>query len=53
MVRRLVNEAVAHPSIDLVSFTGGDAFLRRGFILKLIRTVSSAGKRTTLVLNGF
>lgn len=53
VVYRLVDEAIADSSVEVVSFTGGEALLRRDFILDLIRTVAEGGKRTTLVTNGF
>lgn len=52
-VYRLVDEAIAHLEVEVVSFTGGEALLRREFMLDLISRVHRAGKRTTLVSNGF
>ena len=52
-VQRLVDEAIAATDVEVISFTGGEALLRPAFILDLIRRVSRAGKRTTLVSNGF
>lgn len=52
-VYRLVDEAIAHPEVECVSFTGGEALLRREFMLDLIARIAKSGKQTTLVSNGF
>lgn len=52
-VLRLVDEAIIHPEVEIVSFTGGEALLRREFLLELIKRVTKSGKQTTLVSNGF
>lgn len=52
-VNRLVDEAIDSEDIEVISFTGGEALLRRAFMLDLIARVSRAGKVTTLVSNAF
>ena len=52
-VVRLIDEAIASPSIKIVAFTGGEALLRKSFILEQMRRLKRAGKRSTIVSNGF
>ncbi len=40
VVYRLVDEAIANNSVEVISFTGGEALLRRNFILDLIERVT-------------
>lgn len=53
VVYRLVDEAIANSSVEVISFTGGEALLRRNFILDLIKRVTKGNKKSTLVSNGF
>lgn len=52
-VRRIVEEASDSSDIEVISFTGGEALLRWDFMLSLIATAYAAGKKTTIVSNGF
>ena len=49
----LVDEAILSPGVDEVGISGGEALLRPGLVMEIIRRVHRAGKRSTLVTNGF
>ncbi|VTR75291.1 radical SAM protein [Cellulomonas hominis] len=52
-VRDLVAEAVANDDVDELGISGGEALLRRALVFEVIEQVHAAGKRVTLVTNGF
>ncbi len=52
-IRAIVADAIASPSVDEIGLSGGEALLRREFVLEVIAEVHRAGKRITLVTNGF
>ncbi|WP_454048832.1 radical SAM protein [Cellulomonas sp. Marseille-Q8402] len=52
-ITELVAEALVNDDVTEIGLSGGEALLRREFVLSLIRTIHSAGKRATLVTNGF
>ncbi|WP_158369647.1 radical SAM protein [Cellulosimicrobium cellulans] len=52
-IRALVAEALDSKDVDEVGLSGGEALLRPDLVFEIIRAVSGAGKRSTLVTNGF
>ncbi len=52
-VARIVDECITRDDIDSVSFTGGEALLRKPLVLSMIAKATSGGLHTTLVTNGF
>ncbi|OKL46233.1 radical SAM protein [Boudabousia marimammalium] len=53
VVNKVIDDLIAHADVYEVGFTGGEPLLRKQRIFDLIKTVSSAGKQTTLTTNGF
>jgi MoaA/NifB/PqqE/SkfB family radical SAM enzyme len=45
----LVDEAILSPGVDEIGISGGEALLRPGLVMEIIRRVHQAGKRSTLV----
>lgn len=52
-IHDLVTQAIESPDVDEVGLSGGEALLRKDLVLGVTARLSEAGKRTTLVTNGF
>lgn len=51
-IKMLVNYAITHDEVNVVSLTGGEALLNPNMI-SIIKTLTGAGKKVSLITNGF
>ena len=52
-VRRIIDDAIEHPDVVEIGFTGGETLLRKRYALELFKRATDGGLSITCVTNGY